>query len=231
MYSFQILKNGTTVEEKHRCKGIQRAAQNSLTHADFLAQLQRPSENFLVNRRFGSKLHQIYTYETKKRGLCAYDDKRFLLEDGVQSLAFGHRDITARVQDDMAPDGTELVVSGNDHAVANEAELVEALGGMDPLEAAGYHPLTCLPTDDTTAPQPAPDSQPGVQRPSYLPSNEDLAAFANRPAAQPRTPRYLPANPEQIVSTTHSRYLPPTPDNIQLCSRQLPNSSRYLPPN
>lgn len=28
--------------------------------------------------------------ETKKRGLCAFDDKRFLLEDGFNTIAFGH---------------------------------------------------------------------------------------------------------------------------------------------
>ena len=31
----------------------------------------------------------------EKRGLSAYDNKRYLLDDGVHTLAFGHRDIPA----------------------------------------------------------------------------------------------------------------------------------------
>ena len=37
--------------------------------------------------------------QTKKRALCAFDDKRYLLEDGITSLAFGHRDIPAQLVD------------------------------------------------------------------------------------------------------------------------------------
>ena len=33
--------------------------------------------------------------ETSKRCLCAYDDKRVLLADGISTLAFGHRLIEA----------------------------------------------------------------------------------------------------------------------------------------
>ena len=118
-----MLKNSRTdpsVVEKQRCKGIQRAAQKKLKHADYLAQLHRPTENLTINRRIGSKLHQLYTWESKKRGLCAYDDKRFLLEDGVQSLAFGHRDITARVHNDLRPEGTMLIVTGTPQPIIED---------------------------------------------------------------------------------------------------------------
>ena len=133
-----MLKNSRTdpsVVEKQRCKGIQRAAQKKLKHADYLAQLHRPTENLTINRRIGSKLHQLYTWESKKRGLCAYDDKRFLLEDGVQSLAFGHRDITARVHNDLRPEGTMLIVTGTPQPII-EDDLVERIAGADPIDLA-----------------------------------------------------------------------------------------------
>ena len=38
---------------------------------------------------------RVYTLDVEKRGLSAYDNKRYLLEDGVHTLAFGHRDIPA----------------------------------------------------------------------------------------------------------------------------------------
>ena len=92
MYSFLTLQeaNSDRTSEKFRAKGIQRAALKRLHHADYLSQLREPMENRLTNRRIGSHLHRIYTYEYEKRGLCAYDDKRYILEDGINTLAFGH---------------------------------------------------------------------------------------------------------------------------------------------
>ena len=37
-------------------------------------------------------------FETKKRGLCAFANKRFLLDDGIHTLAYGHKDITTKVE-------------------------------------------------------------------------------------------------------------------------------------
>ena len=219
MYSFEVLKNATTnptVCGKMRCKGIQRPAQRLLKHGDYLAQLERPSENYIVNRRIGSKLHKLYTYESKKRGLCAFDDKRFLLEDGVTSLAFGHRDITARVHNDPRPDGTDAVVLADPAPVEDDEELLERLDGEDPVEQSLAHPLMSPP-------------------PESLGTASKRTATEEPPAHPASRPRYLPPTPEQVaassrpLSTTHSRYLPPTPETIQLCSRQLSHSS--LPSN
>ena len=38
--------------------------------------------------------------QMEKRALCAFDDKRFILEDGISTLAYGHHAITAEVVDD-----------------------------------------------------------------------------------------------------------------------------------
>ena len=46
--------------EKHRAKGIAKAAARALTHSQFKAQLNLPQENFVTNRRLGSHLHKIY---------------------------------------------------------------------------------------------------------------------------------------------------------------------------
>ena len=67
MYSYQYVKlheDGTSeTVDKHRAKGIQRAAAAKLTHAEYKAQLNLPTENFVVNRRLGSRLHKIYGIE------------------------------------------------------------------------------------------------------------------------------------------------------------------------
>ena len=35
-------------------------------------------------------MYRVYSLEVEKRGLSAYDNKRYLLADGVHTLAFGH---------------------------------------------------------------------------------------------------------------------------------------------
>ena len=87
----------STTSQKHRIKGISRAASKGLTHANYKAQLDCPTENYLTNRRIGSKLHRIFAIEVEKRGLCGFDDKRCILDDGINSLAYGHKDITRTV--------------------------------------------------------------------------------------------------------------------------------------
>jgi hypothetical protein len=57
----------------------------TLHFEDYKAQLERPHENRVEQHRIGYKRHQLYTFEQIKRGLCAYDDKRYLLEDGINT--------------------------------------------------------------------------------------------------------------------------------------------------
>ena len=50
-------------------------------------------------------MHELYTMQVDKRGLCSYDDKRYLL-DNIRSLAYGHYQIPAQhIAINMHPDG------------------------------------------------------------------------------------------------------------------------------
>ena len=44
-------------------------------------------------KRIQSKLHQIGTYDVCKISLSCFDDKRYVLDDGVNTLAYFHEDI------------------------------------------------------------------------------------------------------------------------------------------
>jgi hypothetical protein len=91
MYSYVTQQSTTgTVKESKRAKGIQRAALATLEHYHYLEQLRQPAENYVNIVRIGQKNHRVYTLASKKRGLCAFDDKRFLLPDGIHTLAHGH---------------------------------------------------------------------------------------------------------------------------------------------
>ena len=41
-----------------------------------------------------SKNHEIFTYEISKRSLCNFDDKIYILADRINTLAYGHKNIT-----------------------------------------------------------------------------------------------------------------------------------------
>ena len=44
-------------------------------------------------RRIQSKKHKIGTYEINKISLSCFDDKRFILDDGIHTLAYFHKDL------------------------------------------------------------------------------------------------------------------------------------------
>ena len=44
-------------------------------------------------KRIQSKLHRIGTYHACKISLSCFDDKRYVLDDGINRLAYFHNDI------------------------------------------------------------------------------------------------------------------------------------------
>ena len=40
-----------------------------------------------------SKNHDLGTYETNKRSLSCFDDKRYIFKNGIHTLAYGDKDI------------------------------------------------------------------------------------------------------------------------------------------
>ena len=46
--------------------------------------------------RIQSKLHKIGTYNVCKVYLTCFDDKRYILNDGINSLAYFHKDVKSQ---------------------------------------------------------------------------------------------------------------------------------------
>ena len=44
-------------------------------------------------KRILSERHNIASYVINKISLSCYDDKRFILNDGINTLAYGHKNI------------------------------------------------------------------------------------------------------------------------------------------
>ena len=48
-------------------------------------------------KRIQSKKHKIGTYEINKISLSCFDDKRFVLDDGIHTLAYLHEDLKKQI--------------------------------------------------------------------------------------------------------------------------------------
>ncbi|XP_072153271.1 uncharacterized protein [Bemisia tabaci] len=80
-------------ETEKRAKGISTPVVRSLNFANFLTVLKDPESRMTASmRRIGARKHQLYSFETTKRTLSGLDDKRCILEDGVSTVPWGHRE-------------------------------------------------------------------------------------------------------------------------------------------
>ena len=87
LYSFKMDKG----KEKKKCKGIKKAVvERSITHKDYLTCLQTGIEQLRRQNIIRSYEHILYTEEINKIALSAADDKRYLLKDSFDTLAWGH---------------------------------------------------------------------------------------------------------------------------------------------
>ena len=47
--------------------------------------------------RIQSKKHKIEKYEINKNSLSCFDDKKFVLDDGIHTLAYFHKDLQKQI--------------------------------------------------------------------------------------------------------------------------------------
>lgn len=91
MYSIKL----DNTKEKSTGKGIKKQAlKNKIKHSDYTRCLfgkdLKDKQQLVQFNLIRSEKHQLYTYSLNKVGLSCYDDKRYLLEDGITSLSYGH---------------------------------------------------------------------------------------------------------------------------------------------
>ena len=87
LYSYKMDEG----KEKKRCKGIKKAVvKKSITHEDYKTCLQTGKEQLRRQNIIRSYEHVVYTEEVYKIALSATDDKRYLLKDSYDTLAWGH---------------------------------------------------------------------------------------------------------------------------------------------
>ena len=85
MYSLISVDN----EEVTKAKGVNK----KLRHKEFVSVLYNKKVIRHNIKRIQSKLHKIETYDVCKISLSCFDDKRYVLDDGVDTLVYFHKDI------------------------------------------------------------------------------------------------------------------------------------------
>ena len=87
MYSY--IKDNQKGEKT--AKGIKKnIIKNNLKHINYKETLFDKKQMHHKMKTIRSKNHQLGSYEINKVSLSCYDDKRYLLEDGIKSYAYGH---------------------------------------------------------------------------------------------------------------------------------------------
>ena len=87
LYSFKMFEG----KESKKCKGVKKSVvKKSITHEDYKRCLTTGKEQLRKQNIIRSYKHEVYTEEVNKVALSASDDKRYILEDGIGTLALGH---------------------------------------------------------------------------------------------------------------------------------------------
>ena len=90
LYSYKMEEG----EENKKCKGIKKAVvAKSIRHENYKTCLQTGKEQLRRQTIIRSYEHNLYLEEVNKIALSAADDKRYLLKDSYDTLAWGHHRI------------------------------------------------------------------------------------------------------------------------------------------
>ena len=88
MYSYTKV----TGEEYKKAKGIRKnVIKKNIRHQDYLDVLNNNKIMHHQMNTIRSELHKINSYHLNKVSLSPYDDKRYLLDDGITSYAYGNK--------------------------------------------------------------------------------------------------------------------------------------------
>ena len=87
MYSIKLCND----IEKKRAKGIKSSVvKHDINHENYNNLVESGIKEYSLMNAIISKLHSLYTYTLNKVGLYAFDDIRYILDNGKDTIAHGH---------------------------------------------------------------------------------------------------------------------------------------------
>ena len=91
MYSYEVELPSGEIKNNKKAKGVKKNVINrDLDHKDYLSVLQNNTIKKHKMKTIRSNYHEVSSYEINKISLSCYDDKRYILDDGITSYAYGH---------------------------------------------------------------------------------------------------------------------------------------------
>ena len=93
MYAIAYREDGVDIEQK-KAKGVSKATiEKELCLALYEVTLFDKTEILSSMDLIRSRSHKIFCEKVRKKTLSCFDDKRWLFDNGVLSLAYGHYSI------------------------------------------------------------------------------------------------------------------------------------------
>ena len=89
MYSLVIIDN----EEIKKAKPANKNVVKNKRHKEYIDVLFNKILIRYKKKRIQSKFHRIGTYDVCKISLSCFNDKRYILDDGITVLAYFHKDV------------------------------------------------------------------------------------------------------------------------------------------
>ena len=91
MYSYTMEDPGVEPQEHKKAKGVKKnVVKNEIRHRHYIDVINNGITMHHQMNSIRSESHQIKSYHLNKISLSPYDDKRYLLDDGITSLSYGH---------------------------------------------------------------------------------------------------------------------------------------------
>ena len=91
MYSYEVELPSGEIKNNKACKGISKnVVKRDIDHKDYLSTLQNKTIQNHKMKTIRSNYHEVSSYEINKISPSCYDDKRYILDDGITSYAYGH---------------------------------------------------------------------------------------------------------------------------------------------
>ena len=76
----------------NKAKRVNKNVVKKISHKEFAVLFNKKLIRHNM-KRIQSKLHRIETYDVCKLSLSCFDNKRYILDDGIKSLVYFHKDI------------------------------------------------------------------------------------------------------------------------------------------
>ena len=91
--TYDPIKRKFINQRKKALKGVKKNASSKIHHTAYYKTLLKRTLKYANFHLIKSNNHCIQTVNVEKVALSAFDDKRYILQDGISTMAYGHSDI------------------------------------------------------------------------------------------------------------------------------------------